>query len=105
MEELEDFPRVSVWTDPVDDKDNYRCPHRLAYEAPFTVNKLFRYYRHYLDGFLPFDGGITEQPHMLVESFHEISTIRALLDKEDVEKSQSGNNSNSNGFRSVLSEK
>lgn len=92
-----------MWTDPIDGQDVYRCPNTLAYEDAGTVRKIFRYYRGYLDGFLPFDGAISDQPANLVECFAEISSVKSILDADDMDQNRNGNDdsSDSEGFKRV----
>lgn len=65
---------------------------------------LLRYYRGYQDGYLPFAGALTDQPNNIVECLMEIANVKAVLDKEELDKS-GNNDSSSSGFKSVLSEK
>lgn len=97
------WAKIPVWVDPIDNKEVYRCPHRYAYEAGDEVSRLFRFYRGYQDGFLPFSGSLQQQPSNLVECFAEISSVKAILDRQDMEESNnnSGNDDNG-GFKSVL---
>jgi len=68
-----------------DGKDYYRCPIRVLEKE---VSPLFlKLYQHYRRGFLPYSGGLLEQPYLYVSAMEIIASKIAELEKLDAAKS------------------
>ena len=55
---------------------------------PDSVGELFTIYADYEKGFLPFDGGMRDQPNYVVEAIRLFARIDAELMREEAEKQQ-----------------
>ncbi|QPJ61702.1 MAG: hypothetical protein G3M70_07305 [Candidatus Nitronauta litoralis] len=59
------------------------CP--LNY-ATAETRMMMRYFKHYQNGFLPTQGGITDQPNILMRAFEILDSIVAEHREEEAER-------------------
>jgi hypothetical protein len=63
-----------------------RCPRRLLLDQPQDVAEVFWWYQNYRRGLLPVDGGLLDQPALLMECFSVIDSAIATYEAEQAEE-------------------
>lgn len=69
----------------IDGQELWRCPRRPFLEETGLYSQLFWFYKQFLNGFLPEDGGLNSQPNKLMEAFHIIANAVADGEREKKE--------------------
>jgi hypothetical protein len=80
-----------------DGKNTRTCPRRPFLDAPEFLNRVFHTYAMMKRGHLPEEGGVGNQPAVLVECWNVVDVAVAAVEKhhrdDQVTKSKAGNNS------------
>jgi len=78
-----------------------RCPMRLFLDNPTGMSKIMWYYDNYKRGVLPVDGGLLDQPALLMEFIvviqGAVNTIQSAEDEEQKRKMRAAENKGRRG--------